>query len=273
MSYITLPSKFHNNLIYIVPKTNTGKNLLIITDTGGGYSGFFQHVAKYFDEIYVKSTPKGYIAIKNPKWKNNIPNLTKQTLFILPSYDLKPSIHGFFGHGFFEDRIWNINYNTKQIRLYKKYKPKKNSIKIPIHIPTNKSFPSIQAKINNKSYWFLFDTGAMTINSKNEYKAISFLTKRIFDKWHKENPNWKIIKNLDTDGSDAIVVPELYIGTNKVENILFLQRTYQSEKLLKWMTGKPSIGALGGNVWNNFNTILNYPDKYVILENIKKNDK
>lgn len=245
LTFKVLRSEFKNNLIYIILKTHENESLRLFTDTGGARSTYINlqnvpNVISYF--------PRVRMGMYNGK---NI---------------FGDDVDGVLGCQFFDKRIWNINYIKKTISICDSntYKIIKN--KIPIYINPKISYPSFQVEIYGEKYWFLIDTGATMMDKKGIDRAISFITKQFIKKLIENGNRIKIIKNVDKEKQNMVVIPEIKIGKFVIKNSKFIIRPSKSEKILHEMTHKSAVGAIGGNILKSFNIILNYPEKYVWMK-------
>lgn len=122
----------------------------------------------------------------------------------------------------------------------------------------------IQMIVDGETIDMLFDTGATTHLTAaaiaqlggDEYRATSFITKTVFDRWHKTHPDWRVMDKADAiKGAELpmIEVPKVTIAGYEVGPVWFTWRPDSAfhEFMAQWMD-KPSEGAIGSSALQYF---------------------
>ncbi len=136
--------------------------------------------------------------------------------------------------------------------------------------------PSMQAEIGGEVLDFLFDTGAsfllsdsgrFKLNVNTKSIAGSFIAKSVFDKWHQQHPNWRIVEKGEITGSDLIEVPQVKVGNLTAGPVWFARRPDEawSEGMIGSMD-KVVKGAIGGSYFQYFKIIIDYNSELVKFE-------
>ena len=122
----------------------------------------------------------------------------------------------------------------------------------------------------------LFDTGASFLlgdNAKTEFGVIkksaggSFIAKSIFDKWHQQHPDWRIIEKGEITGADMIEVPLVKVGNLTSGPVWFAKRP--DEAWSRGMIGsmdKVVKGAIGGSFLQYFKIQIDYNTERIKFE-------
>ena len=170
----------------------------------------------------------------------------------------------FFGQDFFMGKAWTMDYIHRKIWVntplasreegnpgVQRIGIRKDSKGKPTH-----GHPSMYIEVDGEKIDVLFDTGATIILSDNGKKALntadktiggSFIAVSVFEKWHKEHPDWKVYEKADMS-RDIIEVPKVNIGGHLVGPVLFAERPDEN-----WSKGMISSmdkvvkGAIGGS--------------------------
>ncbi|MEO6582755.1 MAG: hypothetical protein ABIO05_00430, partial [Ferruginibacter sp.] len=80
--------------------------------------------------------------------------------------------------------------------------------------------PSMKIVVDGEIIDVLFDTGATFLLGENSKPVFgdkiaaggSFIAKSIFDIWHSQHPDWRVIQKGEISGADLIEVPQVKVG-------------------------------------------------------------
>lgn len=189
----------------------------------------------------------------------------------------------FLGQNFFMKRSWTFDYIKRQIWVntplsdadmtnpsVQKIGIKKNQNNEPIY-----GHASMKIEVNGEPIDVLFDCGATFILSDSGKKVFnttaktmggSFIAASIFDKWHKEHPEWKYYAKAD-GGKDIIEMPTVKIGIYEVGPVLFSKRPDEvwSKGMIASMD-KVVKGAIGGSALKYFKVTIDYNSELIKFE-------
>lgn len=137
---------------------------------------------------------------------------------------------------------------------------------MPMPISPMQGFPYTEIKVKGNVYGFLLDTGP----------AVTILSQAILEKWGTQNPDWErtegavgISEALAEAGGQVIetmIVPEGRWGEFKLESFAIAsQREGTFEEWMSSMMPKPVVGALAGNVLNQFRLELDYKNELLYI--------
>jgi hypothetical protein len=292
-----LPTEFKNNLITVVPITETGDTLRFKTDTGGGLSVIWQNVVEDLkletDYLQYGSNSIKFVNVPNfidgydIPFDNNIDrdplNMKLAVIQRYPTFSINTS--GFLGMSWFANQIWEFDYVSKSLATYTNGFKEKNCTtnQVPLGFAENafgqrqSHYPRIRVAVKGDSLDLLFDTGATLLlndeaatelDRKGGPIATSFITETIFEKWQKENPDWRVIQNADeTLDMPIIEVPQVSIANYEVGPVWFTMRP--DENFTQYMSqfmDKTIEGALGGSALKYFKVIVDYPNAVAYFE-------
>jgi hypothetical protein len=300
-----LPSALIDGRFYLEIPTLGGDTLLAFCDTGGGYTAIYNravrelHLESAVQETNIDKYKIRYILAKDIYSHSDIPyphigsffeSDIKAPFFEVPE-DSKESEYmaqfmpydAFLGQFFFIDRAWTFDYGKGEILVntpLSEYSNDENIQKLGFKktFLGEKKFghPSLRLEIDGEVLDFLFDTGAslllsdtgrnsLNVNSKSV--AGSFIAKSIFDKWHQQHPDWRIIEKGEITGSDLIEVPLVKVGNLTAGPVWFARRPDEawSEGMIGSMD-KVVKGAIGGSYFQYFKIVIDYNSELIKFE-------
>ena len=273
--------EYIDDIVYFYYITEKNDTITFFTDTGGGRIIF----GDAFDKLNIKSKKVPFLKVQGHKIES-----TKLTdAFKLKGYPLPISKHfvergekpeitseidGILGATWFANKCWEFDYQNKKLYVHKKYNWNNVSENKIIKLGFQKNifrsktthFPRLPIIVEKDTIQMLFDTGASSFLSNNAKQifgnkksvATSFMVARIFDKWHKNHPDWKYIEKGDKTGNeDMIKVPKITIGNKEVGPVWFTRR--ENKNFDKWMSkwmDKKIEGAIGGSCFKYFHKII-----------------
>ena len=192
---------------------------------------------------------------------------------------------GFLGGKWFADKVWEFDYLHHKLKLIKNNKVKvlkpKNQIKLGFQLNDSGQrtmhFASMEVVIDGETIPVLFDTGATASLSKyaKEYLQIredniatSFIIASVFDKWHKQHPDWLVIEKAEAStGYPMIQVPEVNIAGHIVGPVWFTYRNDSSfHPYMSQLMDRKIDGALGGLAFKFFKITVDYPNATALFE-------
>jgi hypothetical protein len=302
---IYLPSELIEGRFFLKIPTIQGDTILGFCDTGGGYTAIYSITLKQLglnskvrllniDGDTIKYIPAKDIYVNKEIPYPQIPNYFKKHIdipFLESPDDNNETLffakfvtyQVFLGQFFFINNAWTFNYKTEKMSINTPIT--KDLVDENIQIlgfkkdkAGNKRFghPSMKLIIDGKVIDFLFDTGAtflLSDNGKNELgieakaTAGSFIAKSIFDEWHLQHPNWRIIEKGEFTGADLIEVPEVRVGNLTAGPVWFAKRP--DEAWSKGMIGsmdKVVKGAIGGSFLKYFKVTIDYNNERIKFE-------
>ena len=183
----------------------------------------------------------------------------------------------FLGQFFFINKSWTFDYKAGKLYVNTPVNAtdeNTQSIGFKKDRQGNKRFghPSMQILVDGEIIDVLFDTGATLLlgeNSATEFgnkKATSgsFIAKSIFDIWHKQHPDWRVIEKGEMTGADLIEVPEVKVGNLIAGPVWFAKRP--DEAWSRGMIGsmdKVVKGAIGGSFLQYFKVSIDYNSELI----------
>lgn len=272
-----IPTQFDDNRIFAATKFN-GIESKMLLDSGGN-TGIFPEFAFYWKTKDSK-VENGKLVFGQAGPFDLFPTdtLTPNSMRLMAGQDeelimIRKVVHdGLFGHGWFGNRIWKLNYKKQKLELLDKIE-KPEGKKVDLSFKGEGYFyPRMKIKIDNEELDVLLDTGATSVLSENAMKELkkssaivssSFIRESIFNQWKEKHPEWKIISGGDRFGNhDLILAPVIEIAGKKVGPVWFAKRPNKSydEMMSQYMDCK-CAGAIGGNVLKYFEIMLDYPKK------------
>jgi len=303
-----LPATLIDGRFYLKIPTINGDTILGFCDTGGGYTALYNSAIQKFKlESAIKETEIDkykikYVFAKDVYAQSDIPyphigsffeeNL-KSPFFEVPDDSKEREFvskfmryDAFLGQFFFIDHAWTFDYPSGEILINTPLTEDPNdknmqSLGFKKTFLGKKKFghPSLKLEIDGEVLDFLFDTGASLLLSDSGRTKLnvntqsiggSFIAKSIFDKWHKQHPDWKIIEKGEFTGSDIIEVPQVKVGNLTAGPVWFARRPDEawSEGMIGSMD-KVVKGAIGGSYFQYFKIVIDYNSELVKFERKK----
>lgn len=272
-------ASFPNQLIYITLPIQNDEQFVFYTDTGG--KNFL-----YKSALKKLKIRKSKVNLWNDKLEkecfvlNGLPTPKVPSFYFLNESNLIED--GMLGREWFADRIWQINYSDSTFGELTAI-PNEFSYLEPLQFLKNESFeninhlPRISTIIDGDSLSLLLDTGAQVrlsdeakITIKNDdLVATSFVCSSLFQKWHREHPEWIFIAKGDKENeSDMLQVPQITIGRQTIGPVWFVERADESFQIMSDLfMDRPIQGALGGNALSLFGEIiLDYKQEMLLVK-------
>lgn len=299
-----LPATLIDGRFFLKIPTTNKDTILGFCDTGGGYTAIYDRTLKKLkledkiSEVEINGEKIRFILAKElysnlyipyPQIANYYKVAIQSPFLEVPDTSEQMDLFSkyvphdaFLGQFFFINSSWTFDYITG--KLFINTPLSANSIEENTqHIgfkkdrQGNKRFghPSMKIVIDGETIDVLFDTGATLLlgeNSKAEFhdkKAAggSFIAKSIFDNWHKQHPEWRMIEKGEATGADMIEIPQVKVGSLTAGPVWFAKRP--DEAWSKGMIGsmdKVVKGAIGGSFLQYFKVTIDYNSELVKFE-------
>lgn len=290
-----LPSKFENNLIYLIPKLKDGKTVTFFTDTGGGWNAISKELSdKYQWTIENRQTENGIIEVTDmPLFQESasIPKAGKNNwwagqLQVVPQQEVNKTKNsdGTLGGRWHAEKVIDFNYPNKSITVLPKAPISDKFTTAPLGFQKDQAgnytmaFPSIDISVEDKTIPMLLDTGASAwpskeakrqLNLSGEQVATSFIVGSVFDSWVKNHPEWTVIDGACKLSKQSMIrVPMLTIAGKVVGPVWFTRRAdHNFHQFMSSMMDRRIDGALGGSALQYLRIIVDYPNEKVLVEN------
>lgn len=278
----TLPAEFAHDRIHVRADVG-GEPVRFYTDTGGGWNAIAESVVTKakaettevaeggrtfrmvsFDALGITTLPLAK-AFQDGK------------LVIAPPDQLTEG--GFLGGRWFADRIWELDYAAKTMRVLDAHASDGDAACVPLGFQTDKDgtrtthFPSMDFTVDGETLGALLDTGATMTVAENAVKPFgvalgtqvgtSFIEKGVFERWKEKHPDWRVVESADAIQGTyfrAIEVPQIEIAGQTVGPVWFAERPDGVfQQYMASMMDRPTWGALGGSAFRHFRVVIDYP--------------
>jgi hypothetical protein len=292
---IALPVKYAEDRFFVQPKTASGAQVTLCTDTGGGL--FLLKTAVRRLNLTVTSmegdggekidgallppfAPGGAIPLVDV-FGGRLPVVSDHQA---QSFD---EADGLLGQSWFGNRVWTFDYPGRALwlRAAGDLPPHDPQHRVGLGFPSNAlgqrqtNYPRIQIQVDGETLDLLFDTGAMVRltesalaqldDGRPAVRATSFITRSTMEKWSKRHQDWRVLQRADRNLDDApmIEVPTIRVAGHSVGPVWFTQRADRNfhEWMSQWMD-KPIDGALGGSALHYFRVTVDYPNAVAVFE-------
>jgi hypothetical protein len=291
VSGTVIPSVFEAGHIYATPHLVNGLTIRLIVDTGGGgawtyWLGEWSPAAKNLtklppckiggDEVE-QFRPPDLIEPSVPAPTGPCVGITIQ-----PQSEEIPTIDGMLGANYLASHgIWTFDYPAQQLVLEdRNWMPDGTARRAPLGfqstpIGLRRGFPRLTMSVEGKPIEMLLDTGATAQPTAetlaatkqalaNHQGVTSYITKSMFNQWHRSNPDWTVIeKGDDLFGSQqtsrVIRVPEIRWAGFRMGPVWFTERANANfyGQMADQMDRRPE-GALGANVFQHLKLTIDY---------------
>jgi hypothetical protein len=201
---------------------------------------------------------------------------------IQPQSEEIPTIDGMLGANYLASHgIWTFDYPARQLVLEdRNWLPDGTARRAPLGfqstpIGLRRGFPRLTMSVEGKPIEMLLDTGATAQPTAetlaatkqalaNHQSVTSYITKSMFNQWHRSNPDWTVIeKGDDLFGSQqtsrVIRVPAIRWAGFRMGPVWFTERANINfyGQLADQMDRRPE-GALGANVFQHLKLTIDY---------------
>ena len=289
-----IPTVYEAGHFYATPETTKDQKLRLIVDTGGGGgAGMYWMTKSAATRLGLKTrtckVDDASISVANvPDYKPGQglpPPLESRspcgnTLIVVAKQYSDGD--GQIGAGYLPGRVWTFNYPDRQLTAESSSwqpNPRAHATKLGFLRNAKGEIATGHARITievaGQTINMLLDTGATAHPTKageevsrtptvNGEGVTSYIVHSVFERWHKQHPDWRVVKNGDNltgKPTRIIEVPKVEIAGWTVGPVWFTERSDANfhQFMGQWMDEKPD-GAVGGNVFRHFVMTINYPD-------------
>jgi hypothetical protein len=286
-----LPTRYDNDRFFAVPTTASGSVATLLLDTGDNSRVWETFVARF--KLGVDSSPgaKPTRMTSLPPLRAGLsvpsPSLNRGQIRVTPPQDMFDTLmsrrtDGQLGYDWFTDRIWTLDYPGRRILLHATTPPRVDGEhETPLGFVVDSAghrigvVPRIAIVVDGDSLNMLFDTGA-TIwmpdaaraavgGNEGSERAVSLIWQSIFDRWRQRHPEWPVVADGDeVSHAPLIRVPSVRIAGFDTGPVWF--RSLVGAKMAPPprnpkvpLVRAPFVGTVGGNVFQNFVIVLDYP--------------
>ena len=298
---VVIPTRYVEDRFYATPITADNATMLLFTDTAGSiflYKDVVEQLRLSSTTLKGASDNGGDLTVVSlPIFKPDASIPTplgghyEGRLFVVPRKEgaVQNSMarrDGMLGQQWFGGRVWTFDYPNKALlwRAPNDLPRHDKSHEVKLGFKTSPSgkrqnnFARIPIEIDGETIDFVLDTGATNVLSDDVLKQIgdghaaeraaSFLVLSVFDKWHKQHPEWRVLEGVKTlTGTAMIEVPSITIGGFKVGPVWFtVQSDADVQGVLGQLVDKPISGALGGSALHYLRMTVDWPGAIAIFE-------
>jgi hypothetical protein len=281
-----MPAVYDEDRFFVEPVTATGARLRLLTDTGGGL--FLTAAAVERCGLATSwSIGRGTVARLEPlrpgAW---IPEPVGSATWI-PVWDQEGD--GMLGQRWFAGGIWTFDYPRKTLLLSSTpFRPnsEQRAHRVPLGFPTfgglrTGNHPRFAVTIDGMAVESLFDTGAtvqltthalkLIVDGHPRERATNFVAASLFDRWHKDHPDWPFVENAEEKTQLAIIeVPRIQVAGFEVGPAWFTRRPDSAHQWMSTFMDRPIVASIGGSVLRNFRVTIDYPGAVAYFERPQK---
>jgi hypothetical protein len=290
-----IPAFFDQGRVLAAPVSATGDTSYFILDSGGGFNAIAASAVARFrltprvrgtgaDTMSVVPFPPFIDSMHLPRPKAGSPGpgyLAVTTMVDRFGAMYPVPLTGFLGGGWWADRVWRIDYPAEQLWLFpRSVLPKAGGGALGPHEvrltfrtkhgrrPTN--FARFRAEVGGDTLDLLFDTGATTQFSDSAMAIVhdgrpaarggSFISSEIFDRWHQQHPEWRVIPRGEMRTHAAMIeVPSMRLGGYAIGPVWWEERgSADFHRLMDPLMDKPIQGSLGGAAFRHLAITVDY---------------
>jgi hypothetical protein len=287
----TVPTVYEAGHFYAVPRTTDGQTLRLMVDTGGGgQAGMYWLTEAAAQRLHLK---RDTCTLDGSAVAVAIPPAYASRLGVPASIGpcaarvLVQSIafpdDGQLGAAYFGTRVWAFDYpHRRLIAEGSDWHHDPQAHPTPLGFQKNargkvvQYFPRVVVRIDGQPLNMLLDTGATahptaagkaasgTVTKKG-FGVASYITTSMFNRWHGEHPDWKVVEKGDDLFAPRfmarlIEAPKVEIAGWPVGPVWFTERPDQAfHGTMASIMDEPPEGAIGANVLSHFELTIDYP--------------
>jgi hypothetical protein len=281
---IILPIHYAGDRFFAEPVTTAGVKLTMLTDTGGGL--MLSTTAAKRCALRPKKL-LGMPLSRLPAFRADawIPEPTGAEKWMLVSGSV--GFDGMLGERWFAGGVWTFDYPDQKLILRStSFAPtpemRRHAVPLGFHRATlgycDHHHPRIVVTVAGAPVEALFDTGATVWLSPEAVDAMrtegdvergtSFVTARLFEQWHRNHPEWRVIRHGCTLSHAALIeVPEVEVAGFKAGPVWFTERADANYVNMSQSMDRPISAAIGGNFLKHFRVTVDYPGATAYFEN------
>jgi hypothetical protein len=137
--------------------------------------------------------------------------------------------------------------------------------------------PRFTIRVDGQPIEALLDTGAtvwltreamqVVAEPGESERATSFISARLFERWHTTHPEWRVIKNgCEKSHEDLIEVPEIEVAGLRAGPVWFTRRGDGNYAWMSSFMDAPISASIGGNFFRHFRLTIDYPNAVAYLQ-------
>ena len=291
-----VPTRYDQDRFLAAPVTASGQRLALFADTGGALfiaQGTVKRLGLTEHKLHIDGQDVQAAALPPLDPRASIPLvlLTDGLLPVAPPDNgpgafIYRSLDGLLGQAWFQGRVWTFDYPGRRLLL-------RAPGDLPSHAPqhavrlgflTNMAgvrqgnYPRVQASVAGRTLDLLLDTGATTDltpaalrqvhDGRPAIRATSFVVAGVFDRWHAQHPEWRVIAQAEGGVGQAMMeVPHVTVAGYTVGPVWFTRRPDAAfHDFMSQYMDKRIDGSLGGNALRHFRVTLDYPGAVAVFE-------
>ena len=293
-----MPVLYDQDRFFATPVTLAGQKLTFLIDSGGGLSIQQDTVNRLVlteSKLHVDGQDFQAVTLPPLRPQASIPPPTSNgapfPLLVQPRDDspagfITRNIDGLLGQAWLRDRVWTFDYPNRRLLL-------RSSGDLPPHTPqhtvrlgfqTNAAgkrqtnYPRVEVVVAGRKLDLLLDTGATTnltpaalreVNDgRPSVRATSFIVQDVFDQWHAQHPEWRIVNQAEGETGEAMIkVPFVTVAGYTVGPVWFTRRSNSAfHDYMSQFMDKQIDGSLGGDALRHFRMTLDYPNAVAVFE-------
>ena len=194
-------------------------------------------------------------------------------------------VDGLLGQAWHADRVWTYDYPGRSLWAGNAGDPEgvapPHTVRLGFRTVADGSrpcaFPRIDAVVDGESLPFLFDTGAtlkLTPEAQGQIgdggpvlRGTCFIIDSVLRRWRGRHPDWPVIPRGDALGHGTLIrVPTVTVAGYAVGPVWFTSRpTDDFRAVLADGMDMPVDGALGGDLFQHFRIVVDYPHAKAIF--------
>lgn len=286
-----VPARFDADLVEVVATSESGREVVLCTDTGGGVVAVRERSAREAGWLPADASARSIpfpafregATVPEPRGGTGRMRVVPDTVEV----PLAEHCDGMLGAAWFADRTWTLDY------------PRGRLLHHPDGLPSDLAgrrvqlgfaedslgervshFPRLDVVVDGDSLPLLLDTGAQLLPTDSARRALdhgdrssapvatSFIAGSVFDRWRQARPGWRVVPNAGrfVRGLPMIRVPSVEIAGHEVGPVWFTRRPDRAfERTVDPWMDRPVVGALGGSALRYLRLTISYPEGVAVV--------